>query len=250
MNAEEYSKMFALEDRYWWFVGRRNLALALLSASVPAGGEYLDVGCGTGAVLSELNRLGVGFGLDFSDDALRYSGERGISRLVRGNGEKLPFTDGSFDAVVGLDVFEHIPDDVAAFREAYRVLKPGACLVLSVPAFPSLWGPHDVALHHFRRYRRRELCDKLQDAGFEIQVESFAVFWLFPLVLLSRVLDKLKRGPAKAHLPVVPELLNRLLIRLLDAEGGWIAKGGRRWPWGSSLVVVAKKPNANSEPRA
>ena len=86
-----------------------------------------------------------------SELALAYCAQRGLDHLVQGDGAKMPIASGSVDAIIGLDIFEHIEDDVAAFREAYRILRPGGALVLSVPAFKSLWGPHDVALMHFRR---------------------------------------------------------------------------------------------------
>ncbi|MFQ3678416.1 MAG: class I SAM-dependent methyltransferase, partial [Fimbriimonadaceae bacterium] len=116
MNPAEYDRMFALEEHYWWFVGRRNLALRLVLEFDDTARPWsiLDVGCGTGIVLSELNRLGDGVGLDFSDRALAYSHRRGLGRLVRGDGTALPFADARFDAVVGLDIFEHIQDDEAA----------------------------------------------------------------------------------------------------------------------------------------
>ena len=58
----------------------------------------------------------------------------------------LPFEAGTFDAIVSMDVLEHISDDALALREFYRVLKPGGRVVLMVPAYPHLWSEHDVAL--------------------------------------------------------------------------------------------------------
>ena len=74
MNADEYTKMYEMEDRYWWFVGRRQLALALLKtalASTPSP-RVLDVGCGTGVVLRELQSWAQPFGVDMSSVALNY----------------------------------------------------------------------------------------------------------------------------------------------------------------------------------
>lgn len=243
MNPAEYDRMYRLEDEYWWFVGRRELANGLLAETNTAGQDsaILDVGCGTGALMSTLT-WAIPTGLDFNAQALAYSWKRGLRNLVQGDGTKLPFGNQSFDQVVGLDIFEHIDDDLTAFEEALRVLRPNGTLVLSVPAYRSLWGPHDVALHHFRRYRLSEVESKLKSVGFEIERGSYAVFFLFPVVLLSRLADKFRRGEPEARLPEVPDWLNRALIRLQSFEGRFIQRKVRL-PWGSSIVVVARKPS-------
>jgi SAM-dependent methyltransferase len=152
----------------------------------------------------------------------------------------LPFAEGSIDAIIGLDIFEHIEDDMAAFREAQRALKPGGVLVLSVPAFKSLWGPHDVALMHFRRYRRGEVREKLTQAGLQVERASYSVFFLFPVVVIWRIFEKRKKGPARASLVSLPSGINSILISLQKLETKLI--GGFDLPFGSSVIAVARKP--------
>ncbi|MCH8978845.1 MAG: class I SAM-dependent methyltransferase, partial [Armatimonadetes bacterium] len=155
MQTEEYGKMRQAEDHYWWFVSRRRLALALIKRFANSNERILDVGSGTGAVLTELQELGWASGLDFSPLAVKFCQDRELPNLMVGNAEAIPMRSATIDTVVSLDTLEHFADDEAAVSEIARVLRPGGVLVLNVPAFKWLWGPHDVALMHHRRYTKR-----------------------------------------------------------------------------------------------
>ena len=242
MNPDEYRRMFELESHYWWFVARRRLAFRLLRRALKSVDRprVLDLGCGTGAVAAELAKCGEPIGADMSRLALDRARSRGSFGLVQADGSALPFAEATFDAAIGLDVFEHIEADQTAMNECARVLRPLGVLVLTVPAFRTLWGPHDVALHHFRRYRRREVRERLLAAGLTPVRLSYSVFFLFPLVLLIRLFEKGRRGPATASLPRVPSWMNSMLIALGGVEAALITL--LPLPWGSSVVAVARKP--------
>jgi SAM-dependent methyltransferase len=244
MNPDEYTRMFELEDRYWWFVGRRRIALALLDRFGGTGDQFLDLGCGTGVVLKELEKRGRPVGLDMSPLALAFCQRRGLARLVRGDATQMPLTTDWCTAIVALDVFEHIDNDRRAFDEAFRTLAPGGILVMSVPAFQFLWGPHDVALMHFRRYTRKDLRERLTAAGFQLERVSYSVFWLFPIVVIVRFFEKRKKGPAKASLAPLPKWVNAFLIAVQTLEATMISRFSL--PWGSSLIAVARKPEVSA----
>src|SRR5437667_1331822 len=99
----------------------------------------LDVGCGVGAFLRLVaERGGVPHGLDASDALIEFAQERLLEADLRvGEMEALPWEDGAFDLVTGFNSFFFANDMVAALREAGRVAKPGAPVVIQV------WGRHE-----------------------------------------------------------------------------------------------------------
>ena len=172
MEKIEYQRLHEREYIHWWNIGRRRILEAALSRNLkfsPTERKVLDVGCGAGGNILFLKKFGNVTGFDISEEALSFSGDKGFSELVLGRAEILPFREGSFDIVSALDCIEHIEDDEAALQEAYRVLKDGGTLLLTVPSHPWLWSRHDEALHHKRRYTKNELQRKVRDAGFGIQ---------------------------------------------------------------------------------
>lgn len=239
MQTEEYDKMRSQEDTYWWFVSRRRLARALIAKYSADAEAVLDLGCGTGAFLSELRTGSQRIGLDFSEHAVKFCAERGITGVVQGDAQSLPFSSNHFDLCVSLDTLEHVPEDKLALNELFRVLKPGAIVVINVPAYGWLWGPHDVALMHRRRYTVGSLRKVLEDTGFRVKKCSYSVFFMFPIVVLIRLADKFRRGPATVHLPKTPKHLNQFLVTLQDLEC-WLLLN-TFLPWGSSVIVVAQK---------
>ncbi len=88
---------------------------------------------------------------------------------TRGAIATLPFADGQFDLICAFDVIEHIDDDQSAFRELSRVLKPGGCLVLSVPIHAALWTEFDALVGHAKRYEPQELVEQLRGHRFAIE---------------------------------------------------------------------------------
>ena len=188
MNVDEFDLMYAVEQTHWWYRGRRTLVRHALDRFAPRRRplRILDVACATGMSFRFLADYGEIRGIDISDETIRLCAQRGIDRIVKGDAMRLPFQDESYDVVLALDAFEHFDDDVEAMRETRRVLGPGGLLVVTVPAFMSLWSPHDEAYHHRRRARRPQLRERLERAGFAVERLSYSTMTLFPAVYLLR----------------------------------------------------------------
>src|SRR5262245_26386733 len=98
MDDRLIDEMFALEDRHWWFVGKRLLVAALLRDRLPhAGVRILDVGCGTGGVLAHLRSRARVAGVDRSPQALAHCRQRGLETVACAEMDRLPFAPGQFD---------------------------------------------------------------------------------------------------------------------------------------------------------
>lgn len=246
MDSSEYDKMYQLEETNWWYSGRRRLILKVVAQIHKKYSDksmnILDAGCGTGINLRYLLDYGDAYGLDISNEALKFSRIRGLSSLICGSVDRLPLTNEFFDLVVALDVIEHIQEDLTAIRELNRVLRPGGSLIVTVPAFQFLWSNHDLAVHHKRRYTRSELRDILGLGGFIVERATYWNLFLFLPVAAMRMLKRATSSQRnkQTDLAELPAPIDRILRGLLWVENsilGWFDL-----PFGVSVMCVCRKP--------
>lgn len=237
--------MYVLEDTYWWFQGRKSIIFSLLNQYRLLKNEekknIVDLGCGTGLILGELNNLAMTFGVDFSTLALTFCKRRGLEHLVCSDVNNLPFADEQFDLVFALDLLEHIEDDIHLMSEINRILKPNGTIMLTVPAHTSLWSEHDEALHHYRRYSSQSFRKLITDAGFIPLKYTYCISFTFIPIVLFRHFQKLLKpsGKPKTHLIVLPSWINRLLIKVLNIEAYLLRF--MNLPFGVSLLCLARR---------
>jgi SAM-dependent methyltransferase len=232
--------MLALDERHWWYRGRRAVLSAVLDRlDLPPDASLLDAGCGSGRTLDDLARRGQARGIELNPLGVRASRERGHA-VQEAPVEAIPHGDGSFDLVTCLDVIEHTDDDVAALRELNRVTKSGGRLIVTVPAHPRLWSRHDDLNGHRRRYTRSALRTAAITGGWSVQRETgFNVAYL-PLAALVRVTRRRATEAAGSELNLTPPRLNPALELPLRGEAALIRRG-YDLPPGLSLLAVLRK---------
>lgn len=248
MREEYYAQYYEFENHSWWFVSRRKILRALLKKFLPPADStrsILDAGCGTGINLALLSEFGSVLGVDRSEEAIRFCHLRQATNVRRAELEALPFGEATFDLVTALDVLEHIPNDGQALGEIARVCRPGGCVLITVPVFPSLWCEHDEINHHVRRYEPRRIRELIAENGLSIVHQSFMNAWLLPAALLWRWRKQIIRlfarneDLARADNMHHCRWINSLLTAIFSSEAPFVASVGL--PIGLSLAILARK---------
>ncbi len=242
MEHEAYLDMAATEDRHWWFRGRRQILEAVIAGlGLPKEAKILELGSGTGGNFIMLSRFGAVTAVELNEVARTISlGKTAAVRDVRAGSlpGDLPLADQKFDLICLFDVLEHVEDDAATLAAMRAHLAPGGRAVITVPAFAKLWGPHDVALHHKRRYEKVELRSKLTAAGLVIRKMTYANMGLFPAAVLMRLTDRLLGRRKAGGDGVPPAFFNEIFAAIFGAERHLI--GRVNLPIGLSLLAVVE----------
>jgi SAM-dependent methyltransferase len=244
-KASYFSELAQLEEANFWFRARNRLIIWALQTYCSNARSILEVGCGTGYVLSgiaqafplaslsgsEIFTAGLGFAVD----RLR------TVNFMQMDARNIPFYE-EFDVIGAFDVLEHIEEDELVLSQIHEALKPNGHMILTVPQHAWLWSAVDEYACHVRRYEAQELRRKIEKAGFEVvRTTSFVTTLLFPM-MLSRLLQrkgKSKSFDAAAELKIAP-WLNELFFQLLRSELALIRKGVNL-PVGGSRLVIARK---------
>jgi SAM-dependent methyltransferase len=239
MDPKAYEQMASLEDRHWWFLGRRRiLSRVIARIPLPPAACILEVGCGSGGNLEMLSQFGQVFAVERSEIALPIARARGIGVVAEGElPHRIPFGSQQFDLIALLDVLEHLEEDKAALEALTKRLKPSGYMVITVPAYPWLWSTHDELNHHKRRYTPEQLRSLLKSVGLETYIFTFFNSFLFPLAAGIRLAQKSLRLRESQDLKMPLPWVNWLLAEIFAAEAYLIPKFPL--PFGLSLLAVA-----------
>ncbi len=239
--------LYQLEKDNFWFIYRNRLILRAIGNNFPEVRLVMEIGCGTGFVLSEIRRRHQQFKLCGSDlylEGLQFASARvPDADFYQIDACKMPFIE-EFDLILALDILEHIEDDDKALEEIYKSLVPGGGLIITVPQHQWLWSKQDEKAFHRRRYGKKELMQKLMDSGFRIVHMTSFITLLLPLMIFSRLYAQLAVSKQKEYDPLrelrIASSINRILSQVCGVEGRMLERG-KSLPIGGSLICIARK---------
>lgn len=243
-GADRLRRIREIEGWHFWFLGRARLVWRMLGRSGPPG-LVADIGCGTGHFARSLHGAGYHVvALDGHAEGMRASNPAPTSPgplYLQADVTALPLASGVLALATALDVIEHVDDD-ALLREIVRALRPGGFVILTTPALPWLWSTRDVAAGHQRRYTQKSLRAALERSGLIVEDMRYYQCLLFPIVAVARLLGR-RQTQIRDREDRPGPLVNTLFGAVTSVElalGRFI-----RWPIGSTLIVLAQKPETN-----
>lgn len=245
MQADVYKRMNFVEDHHWWYASKRRLIHSLLVNVVGnqiASKKILEIGCCTGGNLKYFSNFVRDLsGLELDAEAVVWAKQKTEGKIDIRQGhlpDAVPFPNASFDVVLMLDVLEHIKEDLGSLKAARMLLKPDGILVLTVPAFSSLWSKNDEVYHHLRRYTLPQLEQLCGDAGFSrILFKNYMNFLLAPVIFIIRFLSDRFRLPGN-ELAIPGFVINFVLKAIMSSEIVFLKRV--KVPFGYSAVLLIR----------
>jgi SAM-dependent methyltransferase len=239
-----FADLASREAAHFWFRARNKLLVWALGAHFRNARAFLEIGCGTGFVLTAVRQAFPAWELSGSDvycEGLHFARERlpGVA-LFQMDARRMPFAD-EFDVIGAFDVLEHIDEDEDVLRQMHQSCKPGGGIIVTVPQHRFLWSPIDDYSCHKRRYSRRDLVTKTERAGFTVVRAVSFVTLLLPLMLAARLRQRRRpRNIEEIDDFKINPLVNRGLETVMGLERQ-LVRAGLPLAVGGSLLVVAAK---------
>jgi len=244
MAPDAHHALDQMQEHSFWFRSRNRLLKDMVRRYFLDTQSLLEIGCGTGYVLSALAdalpRARV-FGSEIYINGLTYAARRlkPDAVLFQMDALNIPFY-AEFDLIAACDVLEHIEEDEEALAAIHRALRPGGGLLLTVPQHPGLWSQSDDIACHKRRYKIGELSRKVRQAGFNILRDTSFVTLLLPALMLQRLTSGQRNDYNAGAEFNMAGWLDRLLEIPMEVDR-FAIKMGVSLPLGGSRLIVARR---------
>lgn len=250
-HPEAFAVLARLEAANFWFRARNRLIVWALRHCFPDMARFLEIGCGTGYVLSgiadafpQAHLVGsevISAGLSFASRRLPKA------ELLQMDARSIPY-DSEFDIFGAFDVLEHTEEDEAVLVEMHRAIAPHGGIILTVPLHPWLWSQQDEYACHMRHYRVGELSEKVRRAGVRLLLQTAFVSLLLPAMVVSRLANRYALAMADPLAELrLPGLINRVFLDVMQAEFGLI-RAGMLSPVGGRCCSSPPRPESGHEP--
>lgn len=250
-KAHYFKELAKLEAHNFWFRVRNKIIIWALLKYSPDLKSFLEIGCGTGFVISAIagsfpkaNLLGS----EYLEEGLLYARKRLPSaKFMQMDARKIKYQS-ELDAIGAFDVLEHIEEDEVVLQQIYRALKPAGFVYITVPQHSWLWSSVDDYACHVRRYDSKIFHQRVSNVGFDIIRSTSFVSTLLPAMYISRLFKRKKMDvsiDSMAELRINP-ILNKIFELLLNFELVLI-RFGVSFPIGGSRLLVARKPMATQK---
>jgi SAM-dependent methyltransferase len=190
-----------------------------------------------------LQRLAANYdaiGIDGARQAIDFALQRGVNAKLGSLPEDVPLSRETYDAVLMLDVLEHLKYDRASVEVAVSLLKPGGILICTVPAHMWLWTKFDEDHHHFRRYSKRQFRSLFDEPSIRLELLSHINAIMFAPAAMWRILAmKVFERDRARYLRLPP--FNSVLGSIFAFER--LLLGKLPMPLGLSFIAIARKVN-------
>lgn len=218
---------------WWWYKAKNNYLKELTKLYVPKNNNLniLEIGPGLGNNLSILNQFGDVDILEVEEEFINYNMENN-RELFRNFFRSLDSIDLKYDLVILLDVLEHIKDTDMFLGKIKKICRDGSHLIVSTPAFMSLWSNHDLSLKHFRRYTLKTLNEDLSP-WFKVKKFYGMNYILLPVRYFQ---IKLLNSPNTLK---ESDLINKVLY-IISLVEYFLLKLKINIPWGISIFTICE----------
>lgn len=248
-QKEGFELLHKIEENNFWFKSRNRIISRLFEKylGTKEKKDVMEIGCGTGFVLKGLSKFENYklTGAEIHLEGLKFAKKRlSDVEFIQLDATNLPF-ENDFDAIGIFDVIEHIDEDELVLKNIFKALRSNGKIFITVPQHQFMWSRADDIAFHKRRYSKKELTDKVRKQGFKIEYVGSFVTSLFPVMFLSRMLQRSKINEDntdinKYHEFRISPVVNKIFEKFMKIDEIFI-NSGSSLPFGGSLILVASK---------